>query len=148
MKTRGPAASSVEMGPQVAQASGKTGPPASQWDHQPVGSPARDPGLARTPSTGAKLLWELRARQGLRFLFLVQALGEIFQGRDLQVTLIIRKLQGGKGEKTMYSDKGEWKCRGTWEQNADLEESRKMLLLLLSQGPLSLRTGCRDVASE
>lgn len=38
VKTRGPAASSVEVGPQLAQASDNSGPPASQalqWDHQP-----------------------------------------------------------------------------------------------------------------
>lgn len=76
MKATGLAGSSVRVEPKLAPASDKVGPlPARFW----TGSPARDPRSARAPSTGVRLLWELRARQGLWFLSLVQVLGEIFQ---------------------------------------------------------------------
>ena len=138
VKTRGPAAPSVGMDREPAPPSWATRlvlwPPGSG-----AGSPARDPGLTRAPRAGTNLLWGLRARQGLWFLSLVQVLGEIFQARDLQVTLIFRKLQGGEGEKKMHLTREDGRAGQTRGQNADLEESRRgMLLLLPSHFPENL----------
>lgn len=74
-------------------------------------SPARNSGLTKVPSSRTKLLWKLGASQGLWFLSVV--LCELFQGGNIQVTLIVRQLQGRKKKKMHDTGLGKSGSHGT-----------------------------------